>query len=115
MQPAGLLQPLPVSSNKLKYCMLDFMTDLLEVNRFNALLVIMDKFGKLSRLVSYRAGEGKLIALKSATLFLNKWVHIFDVPCYVVHNRAVRFTEAFWKVLWLMFGMKSFFSSAYHP
>ena len=58
MRPAGLLQPLPVPSGKFKYCTLDFMTDLPEVNGYNALLVIMDKFGKLSRLVPCRVGEG---------------------------------------------------------
>ena len=58
MQPAALLQPLPVPSSKFEYCMLDFMTDLPEVNGYNALLVILDKFGKLFRLVPCRAGEG---------------------------------------------------------
>ena len=57
MQPAGLLQPLPMSSGIFEYCMLDFMTDLLEVNEYNALLIIIDKFGKLSRLLLCRAGE----------------------------------------------------------
>ena len=57
-QPAGFLQPLPVPSGKFEYCTLDFMTDLPEVNGYNVLLVIMDKFGKLSRLVPCRAGEG---------------------------------------------------------
>ena len=58
MRHAALLQPLPVPSGKFEYCMLDFMTDLPEVNGYNALLVIKDKFGKLSRLVPCRAGEG---------------------------------------------------------
>ena len=58
MQPDGLLQPLPVPSGKFEYCMLHFMTDLPEMNGYNALIVIMDKFGKLSRLVPCRAGEG---------------------------------------------------------
>ena len=57
MRPAGLLQPLPVPSGKFEHCMLDFMTGLPEVNGYNALLVIMDKFGKLSRLIPCRAGE----------------------------------------------------------
>ena len=58
MQPAGLLQPLPVTSGKFECCTLDFMTDLPVLNGYNALLVIMDKFGKLSRLVPCRAAEG---------------------------------------------------------
>ena len=57
-RPAGLLQPLPVPSSKFEYCTLDFMTDLPEINEDNAFLVIMDKFGKLSRLVPCKVGEG---------------------------------------------------------
>ena len=57
MQPAGLLQLLPVPFSNFEYCTLDFLTDLLEVNEYNALLVIVDKFGKLSRLVPCRSGE----------------------------------------------------------
>ena len=58
MHSTGLFQPLPVSSGKFEYCTLDFMTDLPEVNGYNALLVIMDKFGKLPWLVPCRVGEG---------------------------------------------------------
>ena len=34
---------------------------------------------------------------------------------YVIHNRDMRFTVAFWKALWLMLGMEILFSSTYHP
>ena len=37
------------------------------------------------------------------------------MPHYVIHDRDVRFTVAFCKVLWPMLGMKTLFSSAYHP
>ena len=37
------------------------------------------------------------------------------MPHYVIHDRDVRFTAAFWKALWSMLGMKTLFSSAYHP
>ena len=71
------------------------MTDLPKVNGSNALLVIMDKFGNLSRLVSCRAGEGELKAPEVATLFFNNWVRFFGVPYYIIHDRDVRFTAAF--------------------
>ena len=58
LQPVGLLQPFPASFGKFEYYRLNFMTDLLEVNGFNALLVIMDKFGILFRLAPCRAEEG---------------------------------------------------------
>ena len=60
--PAGLLYPLPVPDGKFHTCTIDFMTDLPEVNGYNALMAIVDKFGKLNRLVPCRAGEGQLTA-----------------------------------------------------
>ena len=62
MRPAGLLSPLPVPDGKFHMCTIGFMTDLPEVNGFNALMVIVDKFGKLNRLVPRRVGEGLLTA-----------------------------------------------------
>ena len=36
------------------------------------------------------------------------------MPHYIIHDRGVRFTMAFWKALCLMLGMKTLFSSTYH-
>ena len=41
---------------------MDFMTDLPEINGYNALIVVLNKFGRLSQLVPCRAGEGQLTA-----------------------------------------------------
>ena len=91
------------------------MTDLPEVNGYNALMVIVDKFGKLNRLVPCRAGEGQLTALQVAQLFFDNWVRFFGAPRYVIHDHDICFTAAFWKVLWSLLGMRTVFSSAYHP
>ena len=48
---------------------MDFMVELPEVNGFNALMVIVDKLGKLSCLVPCRAGKGQLTAPEVAKLF----------------------------------------------
>ena len=48
---------------------MDFMVELPEVNGFNALMVLVDKLGKLSRIVPCRAGEGQLTAPEVAKLF----------------------------------------------
>ena len=45
--PAGLLQPLPIPDGKFHTCTIDFMADLPEINWYNELMVVMDKFGKL--------------------------------------------------------------------
>ena len=43
---------------KFHTCTIDFMTNLPEINGYNVLMVVVDKFGNLSRLVPCRAGEG---------------------------------------------------------
>ena len=45
------------------------MVELPEVNGFNALLVIVNKLGKLSHLVPCRAGKGQLAVPDAAELF----------------------------------------------
>ena len=91
------------------------MTDLPEINGYNVLMVIVDKFGKLNHLVPCRAGEGQLTAPQVAQLFFNNWVRFFGVPWFVIHDHDVCFTVAFWKALWSLLGTRTVFSSAYHP
>ena len=86
-----------------------------EVNGYNALMVVLDKMGKLSRLVPCRSGENQLTAPEVAKLFFKNWVIFFGVPKYVIHDRDVRFTASFWKALWSIMGTRTLFSSAYHP
>ena len=52
------MQSLPVPDGKTDTCTIDLMTDLLEITGYHALTVVVDKFGKLSRLVPCRVGEG---------------------------------------------------------
>ena len=70
-----------------------------EVNGYNALMVIVNKMGKLSRLVPCMAGENQLTALEVAKLFFDNWARFFGTPKYVIHNRDVHFTVLFWKAL----------------
>ena len=63
---ADLSQPLPFLDGKFDCCTLNFMIDLPEVDGFNVLMVVVDKFGKLSQLVPCRVGEGQLTALHVA-------------------------------------------------
>ena len=74
---------------------MNIMVELLEVNGFNTLMVIVDKLGKLSRLVPCMAGEGQLTAPEVAKLFFKNWVGFFGIPKAVLHDRDACFTAAF--------------------
>ena len=86
-----------------------------DINGYNALMVVLHKMGKLSRLVPCRAGENQLTAPEVAKLFFENWVRFFGAPKYVVYDRDVHFTALLWKALWSIMGACILFSSAYHP
>ena len=91
------------------------MTDLPEANGYNMLMVVVDKMGRLSRLVPCRAGENQLTAPQVVKLFFKNWVQFFGVPKYIIHDRDIHFTASLWKALWSIMGNHMLFSSAYHP
>ena len=67
---------------------MDFITGLPDINGFNALLVCVDKFGKLCRLIPCRAGENELSAPAIAKLFFEHVVRLYGVPCVVVAKQS---------------------------
>ena len=94
---------------------MDFIMGLPDINGFNALLVCVDKFGKLCWLVPCRAGENELSAPAIAKLFFEHVVQMYGVQRVVIHDQHPRFTAAFWKELWRILGCKTVFLSAFHP
>ena len=71
---------------------MDFVTDLPELQGYNALFICVDKFSKFCRLVPTRAGEGAMSAEHVAQLFYRAVVQLFGVPTSVLHDRDPRFT-----------------------
>ena len=65
---------------------MDFITGLPDINGFNALLVYIDKFGKLCQLFPCRAGENELSAPAIAKLFFEHVVRLYGVPGGVLHD-----------------------------
>ena len=74
---------------------MDFMVILPKVNGFNALMVIVDKLGKLLHLVPCRVGEGQFTAPDVVKLFFENWVRFFGIPKVVLHDCDAHFTAAF--------------------
>ena len=95
--------------------MIDIITSLPEINGYDALIVCVDKFGKLCRLIPCRVGENALSATEITQLFFDNVVRLYGVPRYVLHDRDPRFTAQFWRALWKIMGCKTVFTSAYRP
>ena len=58
---------------------MDFITGLPDINGYNALLVCIDKFGKLCRLIPCRAGENDLSAPAIVKLFFEHVLCLYGV------------------------------------
>ena len=86
-----------------------FITGLPDTNGYNALLVCVDKFGKLYWLILCRAGENEFSAPTVAKLFFEHVVHLYGVLLVVLHDHDPRLTAAFWKELWKILGCKMVF------
>ena len=65
-------------------------------------MVVLDKNGKLSRLVPCRVGENQLTVPEVAKLFFENWVRFFGVPKYVIPDQDIHFIALFWKVPWIL-------------
>ena len=72
---------------------MDFIMRLPDINGYNALLVCVDKFGKLCWLIPCRAGESELSAPAIAKLFFEHVVHLYGVPHIVLHDQDPRFVR----------------------
>ena len=96
---------------------MDFIGPLPVCQGYTGLLVAVDKFSKLTRLIpcSFGRGDEALTTLVVASLFFDHVIHHFSIPKLVFHDRDASFTSHFWRALWALMGTKVIFSSTYHP
>jgi hypothetical protein len=78
-------------------------------NRF--LLVIADRFSKLTRTVPLRT----ITALTVAQMFCEHWVFVYGPPVSVLTDNGPQFASRFFQAVCAELGIKKLFTSAYHP
>ncbi|PRP72973.1 retrotransposable element protein, partial [Planoprotostelium fungivorum] len=89
---SGLLQPLSVPSDRWKSVTIDFMVELPECQGFNAIMVVVDRFTKMS--------------------------HFIPCKIQLQAKRQQHYTSTgsgFWKSFWNAIGTEPLLSTAYHP
>ncbi|MBW0463453.1 hypothetical protein O181_003168 [Austropuccinia psidii MF-1] len=80
--------------------------------RYNAFLVIVERFSKTPLFFTCHKDD---TAMDTALLIWNRLVSWTGIFTNIISDRDPKFTSALWKSLYQFFGIKVFFSTAYHP
>ncbi|WVZ17565.1 hypothetical protein V8G54_010547 [Vigna mungo] len=112
VQPAGLLQPLPIPSQIWEDISMDFITGLPVSKGFTVILVIVDR---LSKYAHFQPLKADYTSTQVADLFCNTVVGLHGMPKSIVSDRDKTFTSKFWQQLFKLQGTTLAMSTAYHP
>jgi hypothetical protein len=108
----GLNLPLPVPSRPWEYISMDFITNLPEVNGYDAIVTFVDLFTKQAHFIPCTM---KITAEQLAKIYFKEIYRIHGLSRSIICDRDPRFTSVFWKSLFSQLQTKLNISSAYHP
>ncbi|WVZ79457.1 hypothetical protein U9M48_027033 [Paspalum notatum var. saurae] len=108
----GLLQPLPVPSQAWTVVSMDFIEGLPSSNRFNAILVVVDKFIKYAHFIPL---AHPFTALQVAQLYMQHVYKLHGLPQSIISDRDRIFTSNVWQELFRLTDTQLLMSSSYHP
>ena len=106
-----LLRPLLVPQRRWDHVTMDFITSLPIVDKYDAMLVVMDRLTKMGHIINCRSD---CTTEELANLYLPVWkAHGFHLT--VTSDRRPQFVAQFWKALNSRLGTNVQLSTAYHP
>lgn len=111
-RPYGHLQPLPIPTRPWQSLSMDHITHLPSSHGFDALLVVVDRFSKMIKLIPAHATD------TAADLAKQYQRYVFcdhGLPDDIVSDRGPTFASKFWRCLCDSLGIKTKLSTAYHP
>jgi hypothetical protein len=112
MQPAGLLQPLPIPAQIWTDVSMDFIEGLPSSTGYTVIMVVVDRLTKYAHFVALKH---PFSAVSVAKEFVANVVRLHGIPNSIVSDRDKVFISAFWRTLFNMQGTKLCMSSSYHP
>jgi len=92
--------------------LMDFITQLPQVQGYNGIMVVVDHFSKYAVFVPTKMPCG---AKRTAELFFKNILKYSGMPLSIVSDRDPRFTGRFWTTLFKLVGTEFLMSSSYHP
>lgn len=90
---------------------MDFVTGLPESNRFNAILVVVDRLTKMKHFV---ATTENINVRELSRLYLEQVWKLHGLPETIVSDRGTQFTAEFWKSLCDRLEIAPRYSTAFH-
>ena len=110
--PVGKLRPNQVPERPWQHISVDFITKLPVSKGHNLILVVCDRFSKMSHFV---ATTEKTMAEGLAKLFRDNVWKLHRLPESVISDRGLQFAAGMMKELNKMLGIETKLSIAYHP
>jgi transposase InsO family protein len=111
--PAGLLQPLPIPTDRWQVWSMDLVGPLPKTTKGNDTIVVF--IDKLTKLAHFAPTVITVTAPKLAEIMLTRIIVQHGVPKAIVSDRDPRFISNMWRALWSMLGTSLDMSTAYHP
>ncbi|KAI2648567.1 Transposon Tf2-8 polyprotein [Labeo rohita] len=109
---SSLLVPLPIPERPWSHLGVDFITDLPRSDGNTCVLVVVDRFSKMCKLIPL---SGLPTAMEAAEHLFNQVFRQFGIPEEIVSDRGPQFISHVWKAFFKLLGVSVNLSSGYHP
>jgi len=110
--PYGLLQSNQAPDRPWKSIVMDFINDLPKSERYNTILVVIDRLTKMSHFIPC---SKDLDARQFANLFIKEIVRLHGRPHDIITDRGTLFTSDLWKETMGKLDIERTLSMAFHP
>ncbi|MBW0471453.1 hypothetical protein O181_011168 [Austropuccinia psidii MF-1] len=108
----GLLKPLQIPPGPLNSLSIDFITSLPLANRFDSILVVVDRFAKMAIFIP---AYSTITYLDLAQIFISNVFSKHGLPVSIVSDRGSLFVSSFGTKLCQQLKISRDLSTAFHP